>query len=110
MKDKLGCKKFGKTVRQKRLAVGMTLEQFAERSGLSPNYIGSVELGKRDPSLSTVRNLADGLGVAAGELVGPVVELSAQAVEAARLFDLVDGEIQEGLVSLLRAVQKKGKR
>jgi transcriptional regulator with XRE-family HTH domain len=94
-------------VRQKRYALGLTLEQLAERSGLSPNYIGAIELGKRDPSLSTVRGLAVGLGVPVGELLGPVVVLSPAAIEVGSLFELVSKGLQDGLLSLLRAVRKK---
>ena len=61
---------FCREVRRRRLALGLTLEQLAERSGLTPNYIGAVELGKRDPSLSTVLALARGFKVPPGEMLG----------------------------------------
>jgi transcriptional regulator with XRE-family HTH domain len=54
---------FGKEVRRRREALGLTLEELAERAGLTPNYVGTVETGKRDPSLSTVLALAKGLRV-----------------------------------------------
>ena len=49
---------FGKEVRRRRKADGMTIEELAERAGLSTNYVGAVERGDRDPSLSTVVALA----------------------------------------------------
>jgi transcriptional regulator with XRE-family HTH domain len=66
--------------------LGRSCELQAERSKLSPNYIGTVESGHRDPSLSTVLALAKALRVPAGELVGGIEDVSAEALEAARLF------------------------
>lgn len=59
---------FGKTVRSRREALKMTLEELAERAGLTPNYINEIENGHRDPSLSTVFSIAEGLGVEPGDL------------------------------------------
>jgi transcriptional regulator with XRE-family HTH domain len=98
---------FGQTVRRRREALSMTLEQLAERSGLSPNYVGSVENGRRDPSLSTVLALAKGLKSTPGELLGSVKELSPEAFEAARLFDGVSSELQDVVLRLLRAVSRR---
>jgi len=99
--------RFGKEVRRRRRALGLTLEQLAERSGLTPNYIGTVENGRRDPSLSTIGALARGLGVAPGELLGGVGDLTPQAIEAARLFDATLPELQASLLGLLRAAQRR---
>ncbi len=55
-------------VRRRRHAQGLTLEALGAGSGLTPNYIGGIETGQRDPSLSTMRKLAAGLGAPLGEL------------------------------------------
>ncbi len=98
---------FGDTIRRRRERLGLTLEQLAERAGLSPNYIGSIEGGKRDPSLTTVVALAKGLRVPAGELLGSVPQLSPVAIEAARLFDQLAEEDQEPLLALLRSLARR---
>lgn len=98
---------FCKEVRRRRLSMGMTLEQLAERSGLTPNYIGAVELGKRDPSLSTIISLANGFGVTPGELLGPVPGLSPAGLEASHLFEGASAEIQKGVIHLLRAASSQ---
>jgi transcriptional regulator with XRE-family HTH domain len=85
----------------------MTLEQLAERSGLSPNYVGSVENGRRDPSLSTVLALVKGLKSTPGELLGGVKELTPEAFEAGRLFDGASAELQDVVLRLLRAVSRR---
>lgn len=99
--------RFGREVRRRRKALGITLEQLAERSGLTPNYIGTVENGRRDPSLSTISALARGLGVPTGELIGGVGEMSSEALEAARLFDSAAPEVQVALLQLLRSVARR---
>lgn len=98
---------FGQTVRRRREALSMTLEELAERSGLSPNYVGSVENGRRDPSLSTVLALAKGVKSTPGDLLGGVKDLSPEAFEAGRLFDGVSSEIQDVVLRLLRAVSRR---
>lgn len=94
---------FCKEVRRRRLAAGMTLEQLAERSGLTPNYIGAVELGKRDPSLSTVLSLARGFGAEPGELLGTAPGFTPSGLEASHLFEAASPEVQKGVIHILRA-------
>jgi transcriptional regulator with XRE-family HTH domain len=98
---------FGREVRRRREALGLTLEQLAESSKLTPNYIGTIENGKRDPSLSTVLALARGLRVPPAELFGGVEDLTPAATEAGRLFDAAPPEVQEAVLQILRAVTRK---
>lgn len=60
--------KFGRRVRFLRKAAGLTQEELAERSNLHPTYIGQVERGERNLSLTCIEKLADGLGVKMKEL------------------------------------------
>jgi transcriptional regulator with XRE-family HTH domain len=98
---------FGREVRRRREALGLTLEQLAESSELTPNYIGTIENGKRDPSLSTVLALARGLRVPPAELFGGFEDLTPAATEAGRLFDAAPPEVQEAVLQILRAVTRK---
>lgn len=81
----------------------MTLEVLASRSGLTPNYVGGVEIGKRDPSLSTVLGLAKGLGVSPGELFSSKYGVSPASEEAARYFDKMEASVREAVMMLLRS-------
>jgi transcriptional regulator with XRE-family HTH domain len=85
----------------------MTLEQLAEASSLTPNYIGTIENGKRDPSLSTVMALAKGLRTQPAELFGGVEDLSAPATEAGLLFDGAPNDVQDAVLQLLRSVARR---
>jgi transcriptional regulator with XRE-family HTH domain len=105
MKESSGVR-FGREVRRRREAQSMTLEVLAERSGLTPNYVGGVETEKRDPSLSTVLALAQGLDVNPAELFGTLADIGPAATEAGRLFDLAAPEIQRVILAILRATVK----
>jgi transcriptional regulator with XRE-family HTH domain len=98
---------FGSTIRRKREGLGLTLEELAERAGLSPNYVGSVENGRRDPSLSTVLALAKGLRTPVAELLGGVRDIGPEALEAAHLFEAAAPDVQEAVLRLLRAVSRR---
>lgn len=100
---------FGHEIRRRRQALGMTLEQLAEASKLTPNYIGTIENGKRDPSLSTVMALAQGLRLPPAELFGGIQDLSAAATEAGLLFEGATPDVQEAVLALLRSVSRKKK-
>lgn len=100
---------FGQEIRRRRLALGMTLEQLAESSHLTPNYIGTIENGRRDPSLSTVLALAKGLRTSVAELFGGIQELSPPATEAGLLFDGSNSDVQDAVLLLLRSVARRKK-
>lgn len=99
--------KFGDAVRRRRKALGFTLEKLAERAKLSPNYVGTVETGRRDPSLSTVQQIASALGASPAELLGGVQELGPAGVEAGRLVEGLPREIQEPLLVFLRSLPRR---
>jgi transcriptional regulator with XRE-family HTH domain len=61
----------GRNVRKTRLRVGLTQEQFAERSGFSQQYISGLEKGRRNPTIVTIYELAKALGVTHMDLVRP---------------------------------------
>jgi transcriptional regulator with XRE-family HTH domain len=97
---------FGRQIRRLREELGLTQEQLAARSGLSAIYIGTIENGKRDPSLSTVHALAKGLAITTSGLFGSLPPLSAAAYEVALLFDAAPKELQTAVLSLLQAVNR----
>ena len=60
--------RFGKRLRQLRLAKSMTQEALAERARLHPTYVGGVERGERNVGLDNVLKLARALDVHPSEL------------------------------------------
>lgn len=88
----------------------MTLQMLAKRSGLTANFIGTVENGKRNPSLSTVFSLSKGMNVNPGELLAESPDQSAAAGEAGRLVDKSSTDVQTAILTILTAVTKKRRK
>lgn len=63
-------KRFGKKVRQLRLAKELTQEALAEVAHLHPTYIGGIERGERNVSLDNICKIAKALRVSPSILFG----------------------------------------
>lgn len=102
---------FGAVVRKLRTEQKLTLEGLAERTGLTPPYLSTIETDKRDPSISTLRAIAQGLGVSASDLLEEEVGTTTpRAQQVARLFDAAPAEVQEGVYLILKASSRKAKK
>lgn len=101
---------FGAELRRRRHELNLSLEQFAERAGLTPNFIGSIEKGQRDPSLSTLTKLAQGLGISVRVLLGTETSLSPEAEEFAKMFSDTLPQVQVGQLMILRVAAKLGSK
>lgn len=64
-------KMVGRNFARLRREKGLTQEQIEERSGLSQQYLSGLERGKRNPTVITLYELAQALGVSHVELVQP---------------------------------------
>jgi transcriptional regulator with XRE-family HTH domain len=62
-------KLIGTNVRNARIAKGMTQEELAERSGFSQQYISGLERGRRNPTIVSIYELGQALGVSHDALV-----------------------------------------
>ena len=61
----------GRNVVRIRTAKGLTQEMLAERSGFSQQYLSGLERGRRNPTVVTIYEIAQSLGVDHLELVTP---------------------------------------
>lgn len=61
----------GTKLRQYRQERGETLEQLAERIGLSPSFLSAIEHGQKKPSLATIRRISEALNIPMAYLVAP---------------------------------------
>ena len=93
----------GRELRRRRQARGLSFDALGEAAGLTPNYVGSIELGRRDPSLSTMTRIAQAMGSEIGELLG-LPGMTADAIEAARLLSTLPGQVRAPVVSVLQAL------
>jgi len=62
-------KAFGIKVRTKRFELEMTQEEIAEKAGMHPTYLGSVERGERNISLENIIVLAKALNCSPKDLM-----------------------------------------
>lgn len=61
-------RRFGKRLRERRIACGLSQEAFAHTAGLDRTYISGIERGKRNVSLRNIEILAQALGISISEL------------------------------------------
>ena len=59
---------FGKKIKSIRRARDITQEKLADLSGLSLQYIGEIERGRRNPSLTSIEQLSQALDIPMAEL------------------------------------------
>lgn len=60
---------FGKLVRQRRSALGISQEELGYRAKLDRTYISGIERGVRNPTLTALTAIANGLDITVAELV-----------------------------------------
>ncbi len=61
----------GRNLERARRDKGLTQEELAARSGFSQQYLSGLERGERNPTLVTLYELAQALGISHVELVRP---------------------------------------
>lgn len=100
----------GKKIRAARKDKKLRQEDLAERTGLSPNYIGMVERGEKVPSLESFISIANALDSSADVLLADVLNngyavkdsLLAEKIETlspedrSRIYAVVDTLIMHG--------------
>lgn len=65
---------FGLVIRRLRIARDLTQEQLGFESGLRRTFISSLELGQKEPSLTTIAKLSNAFEINMSELIS-LVEL-----------------------------------
>ena len=59
----------GKNVRKFRLSRGLTQEQLAFASEIDLTYLGGIERGSRNPTITVLGRIADALGTPLADLI-----------------------------------------
>jgi transcriptional regulator with XRE-family HTH domain len=88
----------GTRLRQLRQARRLTQEQLAERAGLSYKFVGEVERGRGNPTLTTLASLSDALGVG-------LVDLLALEPDRPKLTPRQASQVRDALASLETLVE-----
>lgn len=69
---------FGKVLRQKRKAAGLTQEQLGLDANVQRNFVSLIERGVNQPTITVVFKLAHALGCQPSQLFAEVEEMLAQ--------------------------------
>jgi len=88
----------GARLKQLRQARRLTQEQLAERAGLSYKFIGEVERGRGNPTLTTLAAISDALGI-------QLVDLLALDPERPRLTARQASQVRDALASIETLVE-----
>jgi transcriptional regulator with XRE-family HTH domain len=54
---------FGENVRRQRIQCGLSQDELASVSSLDRTYISGIERGKRNPTVLSIKRIADALGL-----------------------------------------------
>src|SRR5690349_15548945 len=57
-------------IRERRLALGLTLEALAQRTGVSRAMLSDIERGRKNPTVKLLAGIAEGLGCTVSALLG----------------------------------------
>ncbi len=90
--------RLGARMKQLRQARRLTQEQLAERAGLSYKFIGEVERGRGNPTLTTLAGISEALGVG-------LTDLLALDPERPRLTPRQASQVRDALASLETLVE-----
>ncbi|MEJ7508532.1 transcriptional regulator with XRE-family HTH domain [Staphylococcus simulans] len=60
--------KFGQNIKQIRKRMNITQSELATKMGISQSYLSDIENGRKNPSIKTVKKLADSLGLSVTDL------------------------------------------
>lgn len=58
----------GKRIKELRERTGLSQEKFAEKAGISQDFLGKIEVCINRPGLKSILKIADALGVSVSEL------------------------------------------
>lgn len=58
----------GVTIYKTRKQEGLSIENFALRCDIHPSYVGHIERGMQNPTLSTLERISQGLGISMDDL------------------------------------------
>lgn len=64
--------RIGAFIRERRKALGLTLAQMSERTGVSLGYLSQIELGKNSASIETLYRICLGFGIRMSELFSAI--------------------------------------
>lgn len=59
----------GKSIREKRMTLGLSQEALADKAGLDRSYLGGIERGEHNIAIINLVKIAKALGISSSELL-----------------------------------------
>lgn len=96
--------RLGKRIRDERLMQRLTLEKVAEKVDKSINFIGQIERGEGKPSLETLVDIANALGVTVDHLLSDslIADDDAEVKEILSLFHSIDSTGKQFILDITK--------
>ena len=100
--------RFGRRVRELRKRANMTQEALGSAADVNFKFIGGIERGEENPSLSVILKLARGLGVEAVDLfdLGHVQPERALRTQARKLLDEAPADDVQRFIRIVKAISR----
>lgn len=97
----------GMLIRQKRIAKGLTIDELAEKSEITPGFMSGIERGNNMPSLANLIRIANALAVGVDSLLGDNLLLNKclmndTTTNAKTLIDTCNDNEIEFLIGILK--------
>ena len=92
-------------VKALRRSQGMSQEVLAEKMGISPKYLSSIERGKENPTLDTFIKLADSLGIELSEIFNLAHEGKSARELRSFISEMTKGRDEESLKLAARIIR-----
>jgi transcriptional regulator with XRE-family HTH domain len=117
MNKKITEQHFGEALRKLRRKKGYTMEQLAERAGMSKRMIGHYETHVKRPSLEKINKIAEALDTSIEELMANIdsttkkknSDLSYKIMKKVRIIEELPTRDQNTIFSLINALAEKNK-
>ncbi|MDY3910109.1 MAG: helix-turn-helix transcriptional regulator [Eubacterium sp.] len=77
----------GLSIKKYRCIAGLSQEQLSDVIECDKNTIGNIERGERDPRLSTLARIADGLGISCSRILRETENTSSDTLAASIEYD-----------------------
>ena len=103
--DNMQKKYIGKKIKEYRKTKDLTQEGLGEKAGLHYTYIGQVERGEKEPSLKSLINIADALGVGVDKLLINYDLSSEVSIKISNITDLLLNRNEKELEMIYRLLK-----
>jgi transcriptional regulator with XRE-family HTH domain len=104
-------KRIGKRIKEQREILGLTQDEFAEKVGLTPNYISTVERGASFPRCEKLLAIINGLETSADAIFCDVIDHSTsyQTSRLSRELNELPIDEQKRILQMIELMIKQAK-